>query len=50
MHADLTVDAFPKEVVDANCIFWKGVDKEGHKIRMYICSKLQLYMYICILF
>jgi hypothetical protein len=29
---DLTADSFPKEVTEANCLFWKGLDKEGRKI------------------
>lgn len=36
---DLTADSFPKEVTEANCLFWKGLDKEGRKILHFRVSR-----------
>ena len=40
--SDLTIDSFPKELMERNVIYWHGTNKNGNKIRKYhsVCWNL----------
>ena len=45
LFPDLTMDSFPKEMLERKIIYWHGKNKDGHKISKLPEGNMQIILY-----